>query len=151
MDNAIHHFDVQSPSYDRIGGALFFLAAFLLLNPFRVLYVTESVAAHAFAGTGSSEAAYVLAFNIAFVMYSLLVPALFFLRKKLTPLLVAVLFLANIIFVAINGTVAQQLPDATRHVTDIFRMWEMILSALLFTGWTPYLLFSKRVRGTFVR
>lgn len=151
MDNVIPNSDVNAPAYDRIGGILFLLAAFLLLNPLRVLYVTESVAAHAFSGTQSGEVSVVLAYNIAYILFSILVPILFFLRRKITPFLVAVLFLANMAFVALNGTVSQDLPDATRRTTDMFRMWEMGLSAILFVAWTAYLTFSKRVRGTFVR
>ncbi len=151
MDSTIPNSGVDARSYERIGGILFLLAAFLLLNPLRVLYVTESVAAHVFSGTHTGEASVVLAYDIAFILFSILVPILFFLRKRIVPFLIAVIFLANMAFVALNGTVAQDLPDATRRTTDMFRMWEMGLSAVLFTAWTAYLSFSKRVRGTFVR
>lgn len=149
MDSVISNSD--SRTYDRIGGILFLLAAFLLLNPLRVLYVTESVAAHVFSGTHTGEASVVLAYDIAFILFAILVPILFFLRKRIVPFLVAVVFLANMAFVALNGTVAENLPDATRRTTDMFRMWEMGLSAVWFAAWTAYLTFSKRVRGTFTR
>lgn len=149
MDSVISNSD--SRTYDRIGGILFLLAAFLLLNPLRVLYVTESVAAHVFSGTHTGEASVVLAYDIAFILFAILVPILFFLRKRIVPFLIAVVFLANMAFVALNGTVAENLPDATRRTTDMFRMWEMGLSAVWFAAWTAYLTFSKRVRGTFTR
>jgi hypothetical protein len=151
MDSAIPNSGVDARSYDRIGGILFLLAAFLLLNPLRVLYVTESVAAHVFSGTHTGEASVVLAYDIAYILFSIFVPILFFLRKRVVSFLIAVIFLANMAFVALNGTVAQDLPDATRRTTDMFRMWEMGLSAVLFAAWTAYLSFSKRVRKTFVR
>ncbi len=151
MDDALHHSEAQAQTTDRIGGVLFLLAAFLLLNPLRILYVTESVAATAWVNATGSETSYIIAFDIGFILFSIIVPVMFFLRKKGTPFLVATLFLANIAFVAMNGTIAQNLPAAARHTTDGFRMWEMVLSAVLFVAWTAYLLFSRRVRETFVR
>jgi hypothetical protein len=144
--------EVNQTAYDRIGGLLWLLAAILVLNPVRILYVifTVSVPSYSTAPTGGL-AAFEMAVSLVFLLYSLIVPYYFFTRRRKGPAMIIVLFLVNIVFVATNGTMTEWIPPAERHGAGQFRMVEFVAGSVWFLLWTLYLIGSKRVKGTFVR
>lgn len=140
----------QNP-YDRIGGVLILVAIMLILNPIRILYVILSVSFPAYDSLPASVGPFEIILNVTFLLYALVVPIYFFQRRKIAPVLVIILFLFNIFFVAVNGTITQWMPLDVAGAAPKFRIGEFSVGAVWFLLWTIYLLISKRAKGTFVR
>jgi hypothetical protein len=140
----------QTP-YDRIGGVLILVAIMLILNPIRILYVILSVSFPAYQSLPASVGPFEIILNVTFLLYSLLVPVYFFQRRKTAPVLVIILFLFNMFFVGVNGTVTQWLPSDIAGAAPKFRVGEFTVGALWFLIWTIYFMISKRAKSTFVR
>jgi len=143
----------ESHEYGILSEALLLvLAALLLFNPLRILYVIESITQPAYMRMENhGEAVFIMAFTIAFLVYSFVVPVYFFLHKKAAPVMIIILFLINIAFVAMSGLTTEWLPSTIQHTTNVLRTGEMALSAILFLVWTLYLTSSEHIRDTFVR
>lgn len=137
--------------YDRIGGVLILVAIMLIFNPIRILYVIISVSFPAYESVPASMGPFEIILNVTFLLYSLVVPVYFFQRRKTAPILVIILFLLNMFFVAVNGTITQWLPAEIAGAAPKFRVGEFAVGALWFLLWTVYFMISKRAKGTFVR
>ncbi|MBL7959661.1 DUF2569 domain-containing protein [bacterium] len=140
----------QTP-YDRIGGVLILVAIMLILNPIRILYVILSVSFPAYQSIPESIALFEVVLNVVFLLYSLVVPVYFFQRRKSAPMLIIALFLFNMFFVAVNGTITQWLPSEIAGAAPKFRIGEFTIGAVWFLLWTVYFMISKRAKGTFIR
>ncbi|MBL7993770.1 DUF2569 domain-containing protein [bacterium] len=138
-------------SYDRIGGVLVLVAIMLILNPIRILYVILSVSFPAFENIPAAIGPFEVVLNTVFLLYSLVVPVYFFQRRKSAPMLIIILFLFNMFFVAVNGTITQWLPSEIAGVAPKLRVGEFAIGAVWFLLWTVYFMISKRAKGTFVR
>lgn len=141
----------QENRYDHISGWLWILAILLIINPLRVLYVMTTVSIPAQAEiAGSSIGPFGMIVNIVFLLLSVFVLYFFFKMKKITPALLITLFLFNMIFVAVNGTMTEWLPANMMHGADLFRVREFVIGAIALIVVSGYLLMSKRVKATFV-
>ncbi len=137
--------------HDRIGGALMFVGLLLILNPIRIAFVFMTVSLPASVLIPSWFANLEFIITGLFFVYSVIVPFYFFQKKKLAPVMVIILFLFNLIFIAVNGTATQWIPDQLRHGAGEFRMREFLAGAIWFLVWTSYFMTSDRVKSTFVR
>lgn len=136
----------------KIGGILHLLAFILIINPLRILYVIFNVAMPATEAAPYLVAGqFDMAANLTYLIYAVVVLYYFFRRHHWTPGLVIVLFLLNIVFVAMNGTMAQWIPLQEQHGAETWRVVEFVAASGWFLVWTLYLIGSKRVKGTFVR
>ena len=138
-------------SYDRIGGVLILIAIMLILNPIRILYVIIKVSLPAYESVPSSLGSFEIILTVAFLLFSLAAPVYFFQRRKIAPILVSILFLFNMFFVAVNGTIAQWMPAEIAGSAPKFRVGEFTVGALWFLLWTVYFMVSKRSKATFTR
>ncbi len=142
----------ESPPSESFSPVFIVVGLLLIINPFRTLYVALSVVLPSAERLSyDTEAVGIVVMNAAYLLLSLIVPVFFVLRKRSAPFLIGVVFLANIAIVAMNGTIAQALPDAVRHRADTIRMLEMGFSGVLFVLWTAYGLSSRKARHFFVR
>lgn len=142
----------SNPSpYEKIGGVLILVAIMLVLNPIRILYVLITVSFPAYESVPSSIGPFEIILNVAFLLYALAVPVYFFQRRKIAPILVIVLFLFNMFFVAVNGTITQWLPSEIAGSAPKFRVGEFAIGALWFLLWAIYFMVSKRSKATFIR
>ncbi len=141
----------NQPTYDRIGGVLILVAIMLIVNPIRILYVIITVSFPAYESVPASIGPFEIFLNVTFLLYALVVPVYFFQRRKIAPILVIVLFLFNMFFVAVNGTITQWMPSEVAGAAPKFRIGEFAFGAVWFLLWTVYFMVSKRAKGTFVR
>jgi hypothetical protein len=141
----------NQPTYERIGGVLILVAIMLILNPIRILYVILSVSFPAYESVPPSLGPFEIILNVTYLLYALVVPVYFFQRRKAAPILVIILFLFNMFFVAVNGTITQWLPSEVAGAAPKFRLGEFAIGAVWFLLWTVYFMISKRAKGTFVR
>lgn len=141
----------NQPTYDRIGGVLILVAIMLILNPIRILYVILTVSFPAYESVPASIGPFEIFLNVTFLLYALVVPIYFFQRRKIAPILVIILFLFNMFFVAVNGTITQWMPSEVAGAAPKFRIGEFTIGAIWFLLWTVYFMISKRAKGTFVR
>jgi hypothetical protein len=137
--------------HERIGGVLIFIALLLVLNPIRIAFVFATVSVPASSLIPSWFANLEVIATGVFFLYSVIVPVYFFQKRKIAPILVIILFLFNMFFVAVNGTITQWIPDDLRHGAGEFRMREFVAGAIWFLLWTTYFMTSKRVKSTFIR
>ena len=143
--------DSNPSPYEKIGGVLILVAIMLVLNPIRILYVIISVSFPAYESVPASIGPFEIILNVTFLLYALVVPVYFFQRRKIAPILVIILFLFNMFFVAVNGTITQWLPLDVAGAAPKFRVGEFAIGAVWFLLWTIYFMVSKRAKGTFVR
>lgn len=151
--------------YDTIGGWLILLAIGLVLSPLRLLVSIGRDVLPAFKGetwsllTTPGTAAYhplwapllifELAGNVLFVILSIVALVYFFQRRRIAPRLVMIFFLSNLAFVGIDYVAAEFIPAAAAQ-DDSESLQELGRSLAVCMIWVPYLLVSKRVKGTFV-
>lgn len=152
LDPSVTGSPVAGDHYRKIGGLLHILAIILILNPLRILYVIFNVALPSYESAPSMAISqWDMPANLAFLAYSCLVVYYFFRCHRWAPAMIIVLFLLNIAFVALNGTISQWIPLREQHGAQTWRVVEFVAAAAWFLVWTLYLIGSKRVQGTFVR
>jgi hypothetical protein len=136
---------------ERLNGWLLFFGALLILNPIRIAFVLVTVSIPAYTLIPVWFSTFEMLMNLLFLLYAIVVPFYFFHRKKAAPVMVIALFLFNMFFVAINGTITQWIPEQARHGAGEFRMREFVAGGILFLIATVYLMTSQRVKTTFVK
>jgi hypothetical protein len=157
--------DAASKQYDKIGGWLILVALGLIFAPIRLVVVLvkdllPALSADTWArlttpGTESYHPLWapLLLFeiigNCLFIVFPIIIAVFFFQKRRFVPRLIIVLLLANLAFVAIDYFAADLIPfvaaqEDTGSLVELIRV--LIASAI----WVPYLLVSKRVKGTFV-
>lgn len=163
--------DTESPAkptapYDRIGGWLFFVAIGVIGSPIRFLISLIRDILPAFSGgvwpkltTPGGELYHPLwapllvselVLNVIFIALSIFIAILFFQkRKRFKPLMLGFL-LSNLLLVVADYVIAGQIP-AVASQRDPESLKEVFRTLVGCAVWVPYLLSSKRVKGTFVR
>jgi len=87
--------------------------------------------------------------NIALIVFSVIVAVFFFQKRRIVPKIVIALFLANLIFVAVDYPFSRLIP-AVASQKDMESMKELARALLACVVWVPYFLVAKRVKATFV-
>jgi len=157
--------DAAPKQYDKIGGWLILIAIGLIFAPIRLLVVlfkdllpALSVDTWSRLTTPGTESyhplwAPLLLFeilgNCLFILFPIIIAVFFFQRKRFVPRLIIVLLLANLVFVAIDYFAANLIPFVAAQ-EDMGSLVELIRVLIASAIWVPYLLVSKRVKGTFV-
>lgn len=134
----------------RIGGWLWLLGLFLLLNPIRILIALKQVSLPAANVLASNYLAYAeVTVTLCYLVYAIMVPIYFFRMDRRTPIMIMMLLLVNLVFVGLVGTSAQWLSSDTNHNASSVRLAEFVIGAMMFIVWTLYLMKSERVKDTF--
>ena len=134
----------------RIGGWLWLLGLFLILNPIRILIALKQVSLPAADALASNYLAYAeVAVTLFYLIYAIMVPVYFFRMDRRTPIMTMILLLVNLIFVGLVGTSAQWLNPNANHNASSIRLAEFVVGAMMFIIWTLYLVKSERVKDTF--
>lgn len=150
----------------KIGGWLILFAIGVVISPFRIGYQAYTVLASVFQPgvwetltTPGSEAYHQLwaplligeaVGNTLFVLVSGALIYLFFARKKIVPVYVAVYLLSNAAFITADFFLADLIPFV-KEQQDPKALTEMIRVIIGCAIWVPYFLVSKRVKATFVK
>lgn len=151
--------------YPKIGGWLLLLAIGLVVTPLRGLLFLFKDLVPAFSPatwsaltTPGTEAYHPLwaplliselVTNVGFILFSVLVAVAFFQRRRIAPKLLMAFLLSNLIVVGADHFAANLIP-AVASQRDPASARELARAGIACVIWLPYLLRSKRVKGTFV-
>jgi len=148
-----------STQFSSIGGWLILPAIGLCITPIRMIYgftdidylnysnwriLTEPSFASYDVKLGSFILLEMIG-NLILIFYSVVLVILFFKRRSSVPLLAALFYIFNFLFLLIDGIIGGQYTDGmdTETITSIIRS---LISASV---WAPYFLVSERSKGTF--
>jgi len=154
----------MTQDFNRIGGWLCLPAIGLIITPFRFaygLYELSPVFKYDFwdaASTPGSEIYHPLwkpvifleaIGNLFFLVFSIVLIALFFKRKTALPKLIIAYLLTNLTYILTDAYLGSQLPiEGGLDLTVKIRVLATTIAAIV---WVSYFLVSKRVKRTFVR
>lgn len=85
-----------------------------------------------------------------FILFSLVILVLFFMKKRTLPLLVIIFLLANLAFAIADYLLSMRIP-LVASMPDESTPTQIARQAVSCVIWIPYFLKSKRVRNTFVK
>lgn len=151
--------------YARIGGWLILPAAGLVVSPLRGLFSLfkdlfpvfsrETWSALTTPGTEAYHPLWApllifeLITSVGFILFAVLAAVAFFRRRRIAPKLLMAFLLSNLVVVAADHFAANLIP-AVASQGDPTSARELARVGIACVIWVPYLLRSKRVRGTFV-
>ncbi len=152
--------------YDRIGGWLILVAIGLIISPVRLMvligrdllpsFSSEIWTALTTPGTTIYHPLWapILIFelvgNIGFIAFVSFVIVYFFRKRRVLPKMIIALLISNLVFILIDYFVVDLIPFV-KSQNDTETLRELIQSIIACSIWVPYFLFTKRVKGTFVR
>ena len=85
-----------------------------------------------------------------FILFSLVILVLFFMKKRTLPLLVIIFLLANLAFAIADYLLSMRIP-LVASMPDESTPTQILRQAISCALWIPYFLRSKRVKNTFVK
>ena len=88
--------------------------------------------------------------TLVFIMFSIFLIIVFFIRRKVVPRLTITYLIANLIFVSIDFYLVRLLP-ASVHQGDYQALTDWVRTLVACLIWVPYFFMSKRVKATFVK
>jgi Protein of unknown function (DUF2569) len=94
--------------------------------------------------------AYEIFFNLAFLVFDLVLLYLLFAKSYRFPKLYIAFAVLNLVFVVSDAIVGYQIPAVVAQGMDTMAK-EIGRSFMMVVIWVPYLMVSKRVKNTFVR
>jgi len=146
--------DSQAAEYDSIGGWLILIGVGVVLGVFTTLYgfLIDWEVYYTWSQWTDLEFGIALAFEIicksAFAILSVALAISFFTKRKIFPKLYIFICVSSILFVIGDIALCQTLLEIPPEPKDFSELGKMFLRAAI---WIPYMLLSKRVKGTFVR
>jgi len=154
------------PNSVAIGGWLILFAIGLVIYPIRSLILLATDLIPAFSGdtwwvlTSPASGHYhplwaplligELIGNTIFMIFSVSLIILFFVRRKIIPRLTIIFLIANLVFVSIDFYLVRLLPAAAQQA-DYQALTDWIQTLVACLIWVPYFIISKRVKTTFVK
>jgi len=85
-----------------------------------------------------------------FILFSLVILVLLFMKKRFVPLVVIIFLLANLAFVITDYLLGMNIP-LVASMPDESTPTQILRQAISCAIWVPYFLRSKRVKNTFVK
>lgn len=158
--------EVEVKKYEKIGGWLYLVALGVFTTPFRIGFTTYNIFSAIFLVPGAWAKLTVpgssiydpywepiligeVAGNILFTLVSIYIIVLFVNKKKAFPKTYIVFLLLNFAFV-VGDYFAADLVKAVANQPSPAADKEVIRTIVACAIWVPYMLKSKRVKGTFV-
>lgn len=138
----------EPPNYNKIDGALIFVAAGLVLSVIMIL----SSFTDAIAFAKNDEKNVLLVFGAVIIIIPIALLILLFKRKRTFPRYVKLWYIANLVMAFLNFISIKSSPNSPEKIKMLNNAIDVL--ALTFVGcciWITYFFVSARVKKTFVR